>query len=36
MATANNQTGRNKDDIPTLKNKVAEVKKQKQFFLFSF
>ncbi len=28
-----NQTGRNKDDLPTLKNKVAEVKK---FFLFSF
>jgi hypothetical protein len=26
MATSN-QTGRTKDDVPTLKNKVAEVKK---------
>jgi hypothetical protein len=29
-----NQTGRTKDDIPTLKNKVAEVNKIKNSFYF--
>ncbi len=35
ITSNSNQTGRNKDDLPTLKNKVAEVLKS-VFFLFSF